>query len=73
MVESMDTQIAQLANLLRQSQRAIVFSGLGISTESGPPKSRKPLKITEFSDFIGSEDISLTGNERSEKKSKRRM
>ena len=57
MVESMDTQIAQLTDLLRQSQRAVVFSGFGITTESGPPKFRKPLKITEFSDFIGSEDI----------------
>ncbi|MBW2706860.1 MAG: Sir2 family NAD-dependent protein deacetylase [Deltaproteobacteria bacterium] len=53
----MDTQIAQLADLLRQSQRAVVFSGMGISTESGPPKFRKPFKIIEFSDFIGSEDI----------------
>jgi len=57
MVESMDTQIAQLADLLRQSQRAVVFSGLGISTESGRPKFRKPFKIIEFSDFISSEDI----------------
>jgi NAD-dependent deacetylase len=59
MVESMDTQIAQLADLLRQSQRAVVFSGMGISTESGPAKFRKPLnlKFAEFSDFIGSEDI----------------
>lgn len=53
----MDTQIAQLADLLRQSQRAVVFSGMGINTESGPPKFRKPFKIIEFSDFIGSEDI----------------
>jgi len=57
MVESMDTQIAQLADFLRQSQRAVVFSGMGISTESGPAKFRKPFKIIEFSDFIGSEDI----------------
>jgi NAD-dependent SIR2 family protein deacetylase len=57
MVESMDTQIAQLADLLRQSQRAVVFSGLDISTESGTPKFRRPLKIIEFSDFIGSEDL----------------
>ncbi len=54
----MDTQIAQLADFLRQSQRAVVFSGRGISTESGPPKFRKPLnlKFAKFSDFIGSED-----------------
>jgi len=60
MVESMDTQIAQLADFLRQSQKAVVFSGFGISTESGPPKFRKPHKphkIIKFSDFIGSEDI----------------
>ena len=57
MVESMDTQIAQLADFLRQSQKAVVFSGKGISTESGPPKFRKPFKIIEFSDFIGSKDI----------------
>jgi NAD-dependent deacetylase len=57
MVESMDTQIAQLTDLLRQSQKAVVFSGWGISTESGPPKGRRPIKIIEFSDFIGSEDL----------------
>ena len=52
----MDNQITQLANLLRQSKRAVVFSGMGISTESGPPKGHRPVTI-EFSDFIGSEDI----------------
>jgi NAD-dependent deacetylase len=56
MAESMDNQIAQLTNLLRQSQRAVVFSGWGIITDSGPPKGRRPVTI-EFSDFIGSEDI----------------
>ena len=57
MVESKDAQIAQLANLLRQSQRAVVFSGWGISADSGPPKFRKPYKIIKFGDFISSEDI----------------
>ena len=45
MAISMDNQITQLANLLRQSQRAVVFSGLGISTESGPAKFRKPYNL----------------------------
>ena len=53
----MDTQIAQLADLLRQSQRAVVFSGLGISIASGTSKFYRPLKIIEFSDFSGSEDL----------------
>ena len=56
MAESMDTQVAQLAELLRQSQRAVVFSGMGISTESGPPTGRPP-KIVTFSEFIGSEEL----------------
>ena len=57
MAESMDNQITQLGNLLRQSQRAVVFSGRGISVASGPPKFRKPYKIIQFGDFISSEDI----------------
>jgi NAD-dependent deacetylase len=57
MAESMDNQIIQLADLLRQSQRAVIFSGRGISTESGPPKFRRPYKIIQFGDFISSEDI----------------
>ncbi len=62
MAESMDNQITQLADLLRQSDRAVVFSGMGISTDSGPPKFRKPYKIIQFGDFIGSEDIRLDVN-----------
>jgi NAD-dependent deacetylase len=57
MAESMNNQITQLADLLRQSQTAVVFSGLGISAASGPPKFRKPYKIIQFGDFISSEDI----------------
>ena len=57
MAESMNNQITQLADLLRQSQRAVVFSGFGISAASGPPKFRKPYKIIQFGDFISSEDI----------------
>ncbi len=57
MAESIDNQITQLADTLRQSHRAVVFSGLGISAASGPPKFRKPYKIIQFGDFISSEDI----------------
>ena len=57
MAESMNNQITQLADLLRQSQRAVVFIGLGISAASGPPKFRKPYMIIQFGDFISSEDI----------------
>lgn len=52
----------QLEALLTQSQKAVVFTGAGISTESGIPDFRSPTglwqtnKPINFQDFIASED-----------------
>ena len=51
---------AQLAEMLRSARRAVVFTGAGISTESGIPDFRSPGGIwtqmapIEFQDFIAS-------------------
>ena len=57
------TQIDQFRTLLRQSQRAVVFTGAGISTESGIPDFRGPnglwkkMKPIDFQDFVSSEEV----------------
>jgi NAD-dependent deacetylase len=56
-------QIEQLKALLTEAQRIVVFSGAGISTESGIPDFRSPGGIwtkyrpIEFSDFLASEEM----------------
>src|SRR5215813_7459609 len=53
----------RLAELLAQARRAVVFTGAGISTESGIPDFRSPGGIwtkyqpIEFSDFVRSADM----------------
>ena len=53
----------ELGTLLGQCQRAVVFTGAGISTESGIPDFRSPggvwdrMKPIEFQDFLGSEEM----------------
>jgi NAD-dependent deacetylase len=53
-----DPDIAELANLLRNARRAVVFTGAGISTESGIPDFRSPGGIwtrmmpVQFQDYI---------------------
>ena len=53
-----DTDIAGLAALLRGAKRAVVFTGAGISTESGIPDFRSPGGIwtkmmpVQFQDYI---------------------
>src|ERR1700710_2098722 len=50
--------VAALADLLRQSRRAVIFTGTGMSTESGIPDFRSPGGIwtkmmpVEFKDYI---------------------
>ncbi len=57
-----DPQIAELAQLIAQSRRAVVFTGAGISTESGIPDFRSPGGIwtrmapIDFGDFLASEE-----------------
>jgi len=56
-------QIDALAALLQSSTRAVLFSGAGISTESGIPDFRGPqgvwktMRPIDFSDFVNFEDV----------------
>ncbi len=58
-----ELEIANLAALLRESRRAVVFTGAGISTESGIPDFRSPGGIwtkmapIEFQDFVASTEM----------------
>lgn len=58
----MNQNIEQLKQLLATCERAVVFTGAGISTESGIPDFRSPGGIwskhqpVDFSDFIASAD-----------------
>src|SRR5690348_2835824 len=53
-----DPDIAELANLIRAARRGVVFTGAGISTESGIPDFRSPGGIwtkmmpVQFQDYI---------------------
>src|ERR1700739_2000864 len=59
---SIDDQIAELARIVERARRAVVFTGAGISTESGIPYFRSPGGIwtkmapIDFSDFLASEE-----------------
>ena len=58
--DSLNDDVRQLRSALDQSNRAVVFTGAGISTESGIPDFRSPGGIwtkfqpIEFSEFVGS-------------------
>lgn len=62
MSSSPDTARAELARLIRQSKRAVVFTGAGVSTESGVPDFRSPggiwsrMKPIYYQEFVASED-----------------
>jgi len=57
-----DQEIADLVRVIQQARRAVVFTGAGISTESGIPDFRSPGGIwtrmapIDFSDFLASEE-----------------
>jgi NAD-dependent deacetylase len=57
-----DQEIADLAQAIARSRRAVVFTGAGISTESGIPDFRSPGGIwtrmapIDFADFLASEE-----------------
>ena len=58
-----DEEVQALRSLLEQSTRAVVFTGAGISTESGIPDFRSPGGIwtkyqpIDFSEFLASEEM----------------
>lgn len=57
-----DQKIAALSRLLAEAERAVVFTGAGISTESGIPDFRSPggiwtkMQPIYFQDFVASEE-----------------
>jgi NAD-dependent deacetylase len=57
-----DQEIAELSQAIAQARRAVVFTGAGISTESGIPDFRSPGGIwtrmapIDFADFLASEE-----------------
>src|ERR1700759_452858 len=57
-----ERDLEELSSLLRASGRAVVFTGAGISTESGIPDFRSPGGIwtrmapIDFADFLASEE-----------------
>jgi NAD-dependent deacetylase len=59
---TVDKEIAELARAIARARRAVVFTGAGISTESGIPDFRSPGGIwtrmapIDFSDFLASEE-----------------
>ena len=60
---TIDKLIDELKRMLAASERTVVFTGAGISTESGIPDFRSPGGIwtkyqpIEFSDFIASKEM----------------
>ena len=59
---ALDRDIAELAEMIAEARRAVVFTGAGISTESGIPDFRSPGGIwtrmapIDFADFLASEE-----------------
>jgi NAD-dependent deacetylase len=60
-----DDHIEELAEMVQRARRAVVFSGAGVSTESGIPDFRSPggfwtrYKPIPFSEFLASEETRL--------------
>jgi NAD-dependent deacetylase len=58
----MDAEIAELQRWIDEANRIVIFTGAGISTESGIPDFRSPggiwtrMRPIEFSDFMASEE-----------------
>jgi NAD-dependent deacetylase len=58
-----DPDIAELRRMIEEAQRIVVFTGAGISTESGIPDFRSPggiwtkMRPIDFSDFLASAEM----------------
>jgi len=58
----MDAELAELAHMIEDADRVVVFTGAGISTESGIPDFRSPGGVwtkqrpIDFSDFLRSDE-----------------
>ena len=63
MDKDIQAEVLQLRRLLQEARRIVVFTGAGISTESGIPDFRGPdgiwkkIQPIDFSDFVRSEDV----------------
>lgn len=63
MTTTTDAALQALRRLIEQSERIVLFTGAGISTESGIPDFRSPgglwsrMKPIMFDDFVGSEAV----------------
>ena len=66
----MPSSAERLADLIRPARRAVIFTGAGISTESGIPDFRSPgglwsrIKPITYQQFIGSEEVRCTAWDR---------
>ena len=62
-MQTLEEQIITLAGWVSECERPVIFTGAGISTESGIPDFRGPQGVWKtmqpimFNDFVGSEDI----------------
>src|ERR1700760_1864211 len=60
--DAMDPETAELRRMIDEAQRIVIFTGAGISTESGIPDFRSPggiwtkMRPIDFSDFLASEE-----------------
>jgi NAD-dependent deacetylase len=58
----MDADTAELRQMIEDARRIVIFTGAGISTESGIPDFRSPggiwtrMRPIDFSEFLGSEE-----------------
>jgi NAD-dependent deacetylase len=58
----MDAETTELRRMIDEAERIVIFTGAGISTESGIPDFRSPggiwtrMKPIDFSDFLASDE-----------------
>ena len=66
-----DSDAAAVRRLIKQARRAVVFTGAGISTESGDPGFPRPVRGLDadapiyFDDFLASEEARRETSRRS--------